>query len=68
MEFEVIRDDNGHYDHYEGDDTFSFEASGVLLVILARSRRRVYYSPAGWVRLEADSEAEPKGRGHGLMT
>jgi hypothetical protein len=68
MEFQVIKDANGHYDHYEGDDAFSIEAYGVLLVTLARSRRRVFYSPAGWLRLDAEPAAEPKERGKMLMT
>jgi hypothetical protein len=64
MEFQVIKDADGHYDHYEGDDAFSLEPYGVLLVTLAGSRRRIFYSPAGWLRLEADAAADPKERGH----
>ena len=68
MEFQVIKDAYGRYDHYEGDDAFSIEAYGVLLVTLAGSRRRVFYSPAGWLRIEAEPTAEQKDRGEMLMT
>jgi hypothetical protein len=63
MEFQVIKDANGDYDHYEGGDAFSIEAYGVLLVTLAGSGRRVFYSPAGWLRIEAGPTAEQKDRG-----
>jgi hypothetical protein len=63
MEFQVIKDAHGDYDHYEGGDAFSIEAYGVLLVTLAGSRRRVFYSPAGWLRIEAGPTAEQKDRG-----
>jgi hypothetical protein len=68
MEFDVIKDADGHYDHYEGDDAFSIEAFGVLPVTLARSRRRVFYSPTGWLRLQAEPTAEPKARSQMLIT
>jgi hypothetical protein len=63
MEFQVIKDAHGDYDHYEGGDAFSIEAYGVLLVTLAGSRRRVFYSPAGWLRIEAGPTVEQKDCG-----
>jgi hypothetical protein len=68
MEFKVIKDTYGRHDYYEGDDEFSIEAYGVLLVTLAGSRRRVFYSPAGWLRIEAAPIAEEKDSGEMLVT